>query len=231
MATLCNCVGVALAAPLSPGRASGRELLPIRTGYEAPRAWDSSGTLKTTRSSDGSRRTGARWMRTRSQQKVDLKCCSDASESLEANAFSQSVLDHGQDALAHATNLAQVGLGREPKQANVAQLVAEMEDDVFDRDWLLSEVVRHAVYKQPALIPGLTEPSQAWRRDRRLDRRNSDGTTPTRPPYRPREIVTRLNPARSVAGGASRRTRYNRRLTCRGTAQPTNAARPGGPIA
>lgn len=200
---------------------------PVGTWHHPPRPGDAFGAIKASIPAIGPRATRARWVGTAAQEQIDLKGGGDAREHFESDALGQAVFDHGQDALAHAADGAQAGLRREMLQAPVAQLVREVQDDVLDRRGLLAKVVGHAAFKRMALTSGSTRakslnmPRQLAVGDRHIPQvviaqRRSSGavTSPCQ---------------RSV--GSNHVTRYNRRLTRRGTAQPTFAARPGEPIA
>ena len=167
---------------------------------------------------------GAWFVWTRAKQEIDLKASRYVSEHLQTSTFRQAVLEHGDHALTHPTDLAQAALGHEPKQPDAAKIDSEMQDDVLDRDRLLTKVVRHAPVNQEAIIRRSLRPYAApWSTGRDHPRAMVTGIDSPRPST---NWAVRDAASHDGAAGSREGTGYNRGLTGR-RLRPAHSRLPG----
>lgn len=191
--------------------------------FEAPRAWNLRGALEAPATTVRLEVTGAGFVWTTAQEKVDLERGGDVRQQLEANAFSQAVFDHGDHALAHAAPFAEALLGCESLKPDVPKVDAEVQDHVLDRDGLFTKVVWHTPVKQDAITPSsfraYPHAGTGGDRPREIFKEiDSSGTSVG--------CSIRLDGSHRTAGGGNSVDRYNFRLTGR-RPQSAHARLPG----
>ena len=204
--------------------------VPIRARLESPGARYAGGAANAA-SATVRRHAASAWrVRARSQHQIEVERRRDSRRDLEPDALGQAVLDHGPCPLTHAAGVTETCLRFESHQASVTQVEAKVKDHVLDWHQLIAQGIWHrgipAGGHQPSLIDHFTERSserRAGANDRQPQQRESPEGNRRGGCLPAGACFQRGREGRPV--GVRPVTRYNRSLTCRGTAQTCPPAR------